>query len=626
MTSNRTLPQSDSQSGIGYLLTVQIAAAAVLGVWNRYSGTSAAVVGTVATALIGSWWCCTRIRAVRSFWTRIMFRINMSRSRSTQTGTAPAGRPSGDPAPFGVDVLDVPAAGGPLTDALVPAPIRAARSRQDIGVSVSAGMLVTVIRVRPTSPAIRHLTRTGRDSGPGTEPQLALAPLAECLAQFDIVLHSIDVLVHTPHENAPDPVSRSYAETLGPMRSIPRTSTYVVVRLDPRSCTEAIARRGGGADGTLRTVAVATRRVAARINEQGLTADVLAAADIPGVLHELTCGRDQSCGREHWDHLNSDGLRCRTIPVDRGGAAERYAAIDSATHPAVGGELPSDVVATTTVINLTGTAEAPYVRALTRMVTTAGEGLPPTEPDPAPETHALCGHQAVASFAGLLHPDSHTVWHHVAPVRGSAATQLVRRTALPCSGSGQLLGADREGRPVALPLAGPGVSRVIIDAQWPLAAQIVLRAIATGARIVLHTDDQTRWQPIIATVDSPDRLSAVPTEPTGLWSPVHVYDGRTPPEDSPGVTIFHIRGQDDDSARPGDTPSSTVFIRQDRHDQRSFSVDTHTGTTTLSVVAVDYEWTIIAGRPAISRPTPARPVPRRPIPVPPAPVPVPQPD
>ncbi|MFZ2242350.1 MAG: type VII secretion protein EccE, partial [Gordonia amarae] len=318
MTKYRAVPSSESRSGIGYVIAVQVAAGIVLAVWTFSSGGTAAVTGTIATTLIAGRWCATHVRVIRSLRTRIMFRINGSRTTHLR-----------EP----VDFADIPAAGGPLTDALV---VSGARSPEapGIGVAVSPGVLVTTIRVRPPSPAVSYLDRTGRDSGPGAELSLSPAPLAECLAQFDIALHSIDIVVHTRSAAESGPVSRSYANTLGPIRATPRTSVHVLVRLDPRDCPEAITRRGGGAEGTARTLAVATRRVAARITEQGLTADILSADEASGILRELTGGQDPAKPREAWDHARSGSLLYRTVPLDRGGAAERYADIDTATHPA----------------------------------------------------------------------------------------------------------------------------------------------------------------------------------------------------------------------------------------------------------------------------------------------------
>ncbi|HQV20564.1 MAG TPA: type VII secretion protein EccE, partial [Gordonia sp. (in: high G+C Gram-positive bacteria)] len=266
------------------MIVVQIAAGVVLAVWGLSSAAPAAVTGVVAAIVIAGWWCCTQIREARSFWTRILFHINGSR--------VSVGIP--------VEFADIPATGGPLTDTLVAGDAQA-RTVEGIGVSVSPDVLVTVIRVRPASPAVRYLDRTGRDCGPGTEPPLALAPLADCLAQFDIALHSIDVVVHTASAGASGPVSHSYARTLGPIRSTPRTSTFVIVRLDPRNCPEAITRRGGNTEGTARTVAVATSTIA--LQEQLVRKDLpLLARALPfPVDFTLVKGRGNYLCRRRMD-------------------------------------------------------------------------------------------------------------------------------------------------------------------------------------------------------------------------------------------------------------------------------------------------------------------------------------
>ena len=169
VTKNRTVPPSDSRSGIGYVIAVQVAAGIVLAVWTVTSGAPAAVAGVLAATLIAGWWCGTHIRAIRSSWTRIMFGINGSRGSHLR-----------EPVGF----TDIPAAGGPLTDTLV---VSGAQPHEapGIGVPMPSGVLVTTIRVRPPSPAVRYLDRTGRDSGPGAELSLAPEPLAACLAQVE---------------------------------------------------------------------------------------------------------------------------------------------------------------------------------------------------------------------------------------------------------------------------------------------------------------------------------------------------------------------------------------------------------------------------------------------------------
>lgn len=126
----------------------------------------------------------------------------------------------------------------------------------------------------------------------------------------------------------------------------------------------------------------------------------------------------------------------------------------------------------------------------------------------------------------------------------------------------------------------------------------LLRAIATGAQVVVHSADPRRWDPMLTAVDDPDRLGLAPVEHSAGAREWRSTTASPHQRIQPVSRSFTSRRAARPPPRPADAPASTVFIRQDRHDQRTFSVDTHTGTTRISVVAVDDEWVIINGRPA----------------------------
>ena len=80
------------------------------------------------------------------------------------------------------------------------------------------------------------------------------------------------------------------------------------------------------------------------------------------------------------------------------------------------------------------------------------------------------------------------------------------RLRLPAGGCGQLVGSDPSGHGVATRLVGPGVASVHLDGEPYLARQVVFRAVATGARVVVRTDRPDDWIGLATAVDDPDRL------------------------------------------------------------------------------------------------------------------------
>ena len=74
------------------------------------------------------------------------------------------------------------------------------------------------------------------------------------------------------------------------------------------------------------------------------------------------------------------------------------------------------------------------------------------------------------------------------------------------------------------------VSRVVIDARRPLDRRSLPGAIATGAQVVVHTDDPHRWRPMQTAVDRPDRPGLAPGKQPprtagaggGLTDPFHL--------------------------------------------------------------------------------------------------------
>src|SRR5262249_43081221 len=84
--------------------------------------------------------------------------------------------------------------------------------------------------------------------------------------------------------------------------------------------------------------------------------------------------------------------------------------------------------------------------------------------------------------------------------------QSVRDLVLPASGCGQVVGADEHGRAVALPLFGPHIKRVELCGTLHLAQQVVLRSLALGARVRIHSRRAGAWRAMVDRVGDPGLL------------------------------------------------------------------------------------------------------------------------
>jgi len=66
----------------------------------------------------------------------------------------------------------------------------------------------------------------------------------------------------------------------------------------------------------------------------------------------------------------------------------------------------------------------------------------------------------------------------------------------PVAPAGVLLGADADGHPVSVVLLRPAATRVVVLGGLHLAQQVVLRAIAAGARVVVVTGRPPAWEAV----------------------------------------------------------------------------------------------------------------------------------
>lgn len=88
----------------------------------------------------------------------------------------------------------------------------------------------------------------------------------------------------------------------------------------------------------------------------------------------------------------------------------------------------------------------------------------------------------------------------------TGTVQSLEAVHVSSGGCGQVLGADAAGGPVAVRLHGPGVRTVWAAVADDPARQLVERAVATGARVLLITGRPAMWEPLVSWVGSPQAL------------------------------------------------------------------------------------------------------------------------
>jgi len=172
----------------------------------------------------------------------------------------------------------------------------------------------------------------------------------------------------------------------------------------------------------------------------------------------------------------------------------------------------------------------------------------------------------------------------------------------PITGCGQVIGADSSGQGVALPLVGQHVRRVEIVGELLIAKQVILRAIALGATVVVHTNRHDAWRSMVAHVDSPQALSL------GTWSAgsqqasshrsatVFVYDGIPPSGHHSDATVIVLLAP----GGVGEYFDPDVTLTEHPDTANLVTVRTATDTTTVFMVATPAEMNYLSAPVAMS--------------------------
>lgn len=324
-------------------------------------------------------------------------------------------------------------------------------------------LLATVLEVRGSSEAVRV-------GGSPHQPAVPLELLAETLIQYDIRLHSIDVMATTgAHGRA----------------------AWVTVRYEPGRDFVAVERRGGDDGGATRALITATRRIVQRLQGAGLVTQALDAAAVEALWQDRAPTPPQQ-----WTARGatvSDGARTVTVGDIR--RLDRAWVADDAAH-------------TTTMLRLLGHnraghplwAGAMMVASPAHAPAHAAAHAPAHSPAPLPAGACTAPAHAITARAALV-PGAPFDPRAFAVHTGSAnaLAQHSPRLDTPT----QLVGFTATGAPVTVNLSGGDIAAVRLNTSAHTMLQVCFRAIEAGAQLSIATHRPQLWEPLLAHFDSP---------------------------------------------------------------------------------------------------------------------------
>lgn len=442
----------------------------------------------------------------------------------------------------------------------------AQQSGPPIGVRWEGSTVSAVVRVLPPAGVV---SRVGRDRVE-TTLSLPLGAVSRCLQRHDVTLDGIDVVLHGARTNDSTPAGQVYGTLVGPLPAVATRTVWIALRLDALSNPEAVARRGGGAEGAARTVAAAARRIVRELGDSGCSATVLASAEITAAVADVGRGTDPYVAGRSWRHVRVRGgfSSAGSIDVRR---VDAVALTRLWTHP---------TVSTTLTVRLRpARAGAVRVSMFARFVTR-------DEPAAVEGVRSMRGWQREAFLASL--PAALPGLEDPRPARIGSA-EAVDAWQLPVGGCGQLIGSDDSGRAVAVRLFGSGVRSVHVAGEFYLAKQIVFRAVAVGARVVIRTDRPEAWRPMIAATAGPDRLRLADEHSGDHEFDVVVVDGGRPARLPGRVTAVHVHSHPDRCPRENPT---VAIVQPDAVGDRIVLV-ARGRRTSLSLVTIGSETALI---------------------------------
>lgn len=438
-----------------------------------------------------------------------------------------------------------------------------------IGFQWDGKILTSVVRILQGSPAVTIMEPAMTVSGQTVSARV----LADCLQQFDIALDSIDLISQGARSKSRGHIGAVYEAVLGPLPAIAQRSVWVIVRLDPTRCANAVRHRGGGWQGIVRTAATATRRVANRLSDAGLPTEIMTADGVAQAINELSHGTDLSTLHETWQACHDARFELRS-----------YCLAPSILTTAGMGLLwavPSS--STTTCISLRRDERNDLIK-LRGLVRFDGYGHSRVG---LSELRHLPGRQYSALMCSLPVPSPRQSVPGWAVGKGVDA---LKDLELPVSGCGQVVGADEHRRAVAVPLFGPRAQWVELCGTLHLAQQVVLRSFALGASVRVYSRRPAAWQAMVEQVGDHNalRVNDRKHETTRIGSNgnylVEVFDGASEPSVRQGMTTMVVRPLHAEPSRDAD-----VTLQLLDHNRDLVRVSTRFASATVTMVATPDE-------------------------------------
>ncbi|WP_018330942.1 type VII secretion protein EccE [Actinomycetospora chiangmaiensis] len=148
----------------------------------------------------------------------------------------------------------------------------------------------------------------GTDDGAGAvgggPVGLPLAALAGTLSDRGVVVDAVTVVRHVRPGVGDGPAHEAHREVLGPLSDAAHRSLWLVVRLDPQRCPDAVADRGGGVLGARRALVGSLARIGRVLADHDVPVRPLDRADVrEAVAVAAGTDLDRTPGgvQERWD-------------------------------------------------------------------------------------------------------------------------------------------------------------------------------------------------------------------------------------------------------------------------------------------------------------------------------------
>lgn len=437
-----------------------------------------------------------------------------------------------------------------------------------IGFHWDGKTLLSLVRIQENRQAMTVMEPGVTVSG----DMVSIQMVADCLQQFDITLDSIDVISQGARSQGHGHIAAIYDAVLGPLPAIAQRNVWVAVRFDPTLCPDAVRNRGGGREGIIRTAATATRRVANRLAEAGMRPQIMTASEIALATNQLSDGVALNGVEETWFTCEEGRFQLRSFSVKP----------SMFTTAGLGLLWTIPSYSTTVCISLRrdDRNDSIKIRGLARFDSHGRTRVRLRGVSP------LRGYQYSALVSSLPLPPPRRLIERWA----SGPEHVLADLAIPASGCGQVIGADDHGRAVALPLFGPQIERVEICGTLHLAQQAVLRSLALGARVRVHTRRPAAWRDMVEQVGDQNLLWVSDFNRGSMQAgsdrnySVEMFDGVAEQGVRVGVTAIVVKPP---HARPSRGADVTLqLIDADRDVVR---VGTRSGAAVVTMVATDDE-------------------------------------